>query len=277
MRQIRQCGYGFHRLFLQYRKYAIGPPLRAMNRQAKPDNTKLQSMVSWLTDASVWSGAVLWAGVIVAGAAIWSARLSNRESTRKEEELEKYKKAAELRIEEVKKSAKAADARAEEAKKTAEGFKLSIATANASAEVARRDAEVAKLEQEKLKAQLSWRTIPVADADRMLPILSATPSSVVLAYTANDPESLSLTIQLSMVFAKAGWETIAQSRTYNDQLLMGLFINGSGPEAESVRRAFNSVGAAFSSESVPTPPYAMNVRIPEPPVLVMIGCKQPPF
>lgn len=177
----------------------------------------------------------------------------------------------------AKSEASQANARAEEAKKTAEGFKLGIARAHEQAALLEKQAADAKLEQEKLKEQLAWRTIPSDQIEKMVAALSKGPASITIAYVSNDPEALWLGIQLSKVFERAGWGVNAQGRVYNDQLLFGLFVNGAGPEANLVKKVFADVGVGFSTEPVPPPPIAYMVVSPPPPVLVMIGSKQPPF
>jgi hypothetical protein len=70
-----------------------------------------------------------------------------------------------------------------------------IADAGAAASAANERAETARLEQEKLKAQLAWRLIPPSIAPELKRVLSANPGSVNLRYTDGDPEALYLAIQ----------------------------------------------------------------------------------
>lgn len=177
-------------------------------------------MPEWITDASFWSGFVVWAGAAVAALAIWSARLSNEEANEKDRALKKYQSEA----------------------------AVLIATANERAEKANKEAEQARLEHEKLKSKLAWRIIPKSDLDVMLPILSSTPSEVKIAWVSGDTETQLLAGQLINVFNKAGWKTHAARRTYlNGSILFGNFVAGDSPEASLVRRAFDAVNSEYSN------------------------------
>lgn len=170
-----------------------------------------------------------------------------------------------------------ANAVAETAKENAAKANERAATLEARAASLDKEAQHAKLEQERLKAQLSWRALTPKILEQLTSVLATSKSSVTLAYTANDPEALFLAIQISKAFENAKWDLRSESRTYASRILFGITIPGPvNKDVELVRKAFRETGIQFSITDVPPPD--MTLATPgETPVMVMIGSKPPPF
>jgi len=140
-----------------------------------------------------------------------------------------------------------------------------------------RAASEARLQQERLKEQLAWRAISPTVLAELTRLLALHRGSLVLAYTANDPEALYLAIQLSKAFANASWQATAESRTYASRIIFGITIPGDSADAVNIRSAFSAVGIPFAVDPVPPPDMSFGASTAPPPTIVMIGSKPPPF
>jgi hypothetical protein len=181
-----------------------------------------------------------------------------------------------------------AQTRSNEAKAEAERAKAEVARANeAIATATERTAELekeaaeARAEQERLKAQLAWRTLSPNVLDRLVAGLTGGSGSVAIGYTQNDPEALAA--QISKAFERANnrrpeepWKIQPDPRLYSDRVLFGIFIPG----------LFTSSGIPFFTNDVPQPVIAIGgggagISIGGSAVrddaLIMIGSKAPPF
>jgi hypothetical protein len=140
------------------------------------------------------------------------------------------------------------------------------------------DAEQARLEQEKLKAQLAWRSLTPEIAAQMTSRLSTSKHSVILAYVSNDPEALWLAIQFSKIFDAAKWKVIPQSRTYAGRLVFGISVSGRANTATSLlRRVLSESGVPFSTNKIPPPEMSIGDPNTKADVTLMVGSKAPPF
>jgi hypothetical protein len=139
-----------------------------------------------------------------------------------------------------------------------------------------KEAADAKLEQEKLKAQLAWRLIPPAIASALERVLSANPGSVNIRYTDGDPEALYLAIQFSQIFAKAHWKVAAGAVKLSNAIVFGINLpDANGVDARTLRKSFSTANVSFSPNALPQSGVSFNIStIPEAPVL-MVGSKQP--
>jgi hypothetical protein len=146
--------------------------------------------------------------------------------------------------------------------------------------IAQREAAEARADQERLKANVQWRTFSATAFNRLVAGLNGPKGSVRLAYQGSDPEALYVAIQISKAFEQStGWAITAESRTYPDRVLFGLFIPG--PEndvVKSLRAAFAAAGIPFSTEDVPAPTMTIG---PDPGVakdaVIFVGSKRPPL
>jgi hypothetical protein len=221
----------------------------------------------WLaSEVRIWALAAAAVLAIVSFGATWAQTRWQTESAALKEEAARIRE-AELQ------------ARVAEASAAAASANQGAAKANERAAGLENEAAQARAEQERLKAQLAWRTISPGQLQHLSAALSMAPGkSVTLAYTANDPEALFLAIQISRAFEQAHWKIRPESRTYGSQLIFGLRIPG--PESETVRvlrDAFKTANIQFSTEDVPAADMAIVYPGESDAALVFVGAKLPPF
>lgn len=139
-------------------------------------------------------------------------------------------------------------------------------------------AEEAKLEQERLKAQLAWRIISPDAAAKLEQLLAVKSGSVTIQYATGDPEAHALAIQLVNIFGKAKWKVAINGLTYSGTVLFGIWIPDP-PTAEKilVRDAFTEIGVIFNTAVFPRvgTTIAVGGEIPNAPI-VFVGTKPPP-
>lgn len=141
-----------------------------------------------------------------------------------------------------------------------------------------RDAEQARVQHERLKEQVAWRTMSPETFSALANALKNGSGRVTLAYMIVDTEAMYFGYQISRALHLANtWLVQLEPRTYSDVLLLGLTITGRNPAAvRALRDAFKTSGLEFYSDDVPDP--HLSIRPPEPPdALIMIGAKRPPF
>jgi hypothetical protein len=166
-------------------------------------------------------------GLLVGLATFFVVTLQREEIVESKNELDAYKVEAGERISVA--SAAGETAKADVAKANAE-----ITEAKRQTAVLEKDAAEARLEQERLKAQLAWRSLSPAAFARLVEVLSSAKGSVVVGYIQHDPESLAFAIQIGKVFdrlnrdnpSSSPWSVQPDPRTYPDRLVFGLFIPG---------------------------------------------------
>ena len=140
------------------------------------------------------------------------------------------------------------------------------------------DAESAKsrLETEKLKAVVAWRTISAAQNTELEKVLSEGHGSVNLRWTDGDPEALFLAIQISQVLQKAKWQVAAGSFKPANRILFGLILPpDAGKDADTLRQAFSAAHLSFSSVPVPQDGASFNVSTIAGAPILMIGSRLP--
>jgi hypothetical protein len=140
------------------------------------------------------------------------------------------------------------------------------------------DAESAKsrLETEKLKAVVAWRTISTAQNIELEKVLSEGHGSVNLRWTDGDPEALFLAIQISQVLQKAKWQVAAGSFKPANRILFGLILPpDAGKDADTLRQAFSAAHLSFSSVPVPQDGASFNVSTIAGAPILMIGSRLP--
>jgi hypothetical protein len=170
-------------------------------------------------------------------------------------------------------AAQVADARNEgiEAGKTAGDALVRAATLE-------KDAANARLETERLKAQLAWRTIPVDAAQKMDEALAKHPGSVNLRYTDGDPEALFFAIQISQILGKAHWAIAPGAVKPANTIVFGISLpDADGVDAQTLREAFSAATISFSTTPLPPSGISFSIStIPGAPTL-MVGSKAPPL
>ena len=222
----------------------MGKPLKAMSKQQIPSAIRPQSMFSFLSSASFWTAFVTWAGLIVAGAAIWGLRLSNRESEAKDEEMVRLKK--------------------ETADALAQGAKASL-----DAAAAMERAAIAQLEAEKIKERIAWREI--SDWERLQFLENAKMEKkgrVLIIGLNSSPEADNFARQVATLFSEAGFDTESTSTIASVPFVgitFGYDLNFPPLHLESVRRLADILGMRGAGQHHPENGNS---------ITIMIGAKQ---
>jgi hypothetical protein len=167
------------------------------------------------------------------------------------------------------------------------------ATATKRAATLEKEAEVARLEQQRLKALVTWREITPEQRVILISHLESQGGEVTIGYAQNDPEAFAFGALISHVFglinekhSKILWKVSpdALPRIYYNIMYFGLFI--SDPEnatTKMLRQAFSAAHIEFRTTDVRK---AENIRIgvmtlsqPEPTTdgFIMVASKTPPF
>jgi hypothetical protein len=168
------------------------------------------------------------------------------------------------------------DARVEEAKK--EGIEAGKTAGNAVLRAAEleKEAATARLETEKLKAVVAWRTISQSDTTALEKVLAANPGSVNLRWQDGDPEALFLAIQISQVLGKANWQVGGGSFKPANSILFGVVLPpDSGADADTLRQALTAAHIPFSSVPISQAGASFNVSTIAGAPFLMIGSRMP--
>jgi hypothetical protein len=125
------------------------------------------------------------------------------------------------------------------------------------------DAEQAKLEQERLKARLAWRTLSPELRERLVAALAAHPSRLNIEYVANDTEAQYFAIQIAKSFEEAKWEIAMMQATHAGAVVFGVWIpNSPLTGAAEAQAAFKEAGISFSTEKPPESGLGFGGRLP---------------
>ena len=167
----------------------------------------------------------------------------------------------------------AAQANAEVAKANA-----TAAAANERAAALERDAANARLEQERLKAQMAWRNIEPAMRDRLKDALAQHPGKVTIKHPSGDTESEYLAVQFANIFGEAKWEVAMFSAQTAGMVAWGLFVPDT-PSAQdathSIRDALTGLSIGFSAQELPNLGTGFGGMLPDSATL-FVGSKPPP-
>jgi hypothetical protein len=226
------------------------------------------SLHGW-EDVMRFSLAVVGVFGLIVGLSTWFVvRLQRTEIEQSRIELEEYKVTAGKEV-------AVAKAVADTARADVEKAHVEISNAN-------KEAAVARLEQERLKAQLAWRVLTPEIAARLEAALTSNPGNVNIRHTANDPEALYFAIQLANIFAKARWAVGFSSQTIGGMMVFGLIVPDTATVSTPLlRSAFAAANIGFSSQSLaPTSGATVVVGGPGNSVseaaLLYVGSKPPP-
>jgi len=163
-----------------------------------------------------------------------------------------------------------------QANKDIEQARKDAAGANQSAAILEKDAATARLETEKIKQSVGWRTLSQQNATALIQVLGAKPGSVILQYTDGDPESLFLAIQLESILGKAKWQVAPQAAKISG-ILFGISLpDDNGEDARTLRSAFTAAQIPFGTAEPPPIGMAMGSTITGAPRL-FIGSRKPPL
>ncbi|HEY6026750.1 MAG TPA: hypothetical protein VIV09_07630 [Pseudolabrys sp.] len=133
-----------------------------------------------------------------------------------------------------------------------------LASAIQVAADAQKEAAATRLEAEKLKEKVAWRTISQEQSNAMQTVLSQNPGAVNLRWIEGDPEGLYFALELSTVLQNAKWRVGAGSIGLLDGPCVGLILP---PNAGADRHTlFAALAAAkLGVSSVPAREAGMEV------------------
>jgi len=155
-------------------------------------------------------------------------------------------------------------------------FEHSMATLHKQAGVFEKEAANARLETEKLKVVVAWRTLSASQVTEFEKALTVKPGAVNLRWTDGDPEALFLATQISQVLGKARWQVAPGSFKPANSMMFGIVLPPvSGEDATTLREALNAAKITYSAVPISQDGAAFNVStIPGAPFL-MIGSRMP--
>ncbi|ANY79173.1 hypothetical protein BB934_13910 [Microvirga ossetica] len=167
--------------------------------------------------------------------------------------------------------------KAEAEERTAQAL-ADAAVAKERAASLEKEAAEARLKQEELRRTLAWRSLSASTVEKFRASLPEA-GAVTLAYTANDPEALSLSLQFAEAFTQAGWQISMEARTYPDRIFFGVYApyRLGSPNVGPLHSALSVAGIGFSTEPLPPPPMAFGVSRDNTRALLFIGSKKPPL
>lgn len=153
------------------------------------------------------------------------------------------------------------------------------ATANARAGALEKDAASARLETAEIMKSTAWRQLLPEQGQAFESSLATHAGEILLAWVANDPESLGLAIQFSKLLDAAKWKYETSSMTFAGSLIWGLRVPDSNSgDTAILRSALAAAGIAFSADALP--PQSMSFGAPPPndtKAVLFIGSKRPTF
>jgi hypothetical protein len=211
---------------------------------------------------------ILTAITVAASFVIW--RTSSDIAGRKERELALYQAGARTEIERAKSAAAEARTRGQEANAEA-------AKANERAAQLEKDAAASRLEAERIKQQVSWRSLSAPQAQRLLKALAERPGAVNLRYTDGDPETLGLTAEIANILERAHWQVAAGSTKFANALAFEIHIpNQPSDNLKALQKAFHEAGIPFDPSPLPPVGAEFNVSTINGAPTLFIGSKRPP-
>jgi hypothetical protein len=257
--------------------------LNSTERKSVRQITPWEEIMSWIpgwdsvAGTGWWSGFFFWCSIgALIGLGIAEVA-SHRYSERKDELTAIEQNAIQRRHDEdmarVEHDTARANERAAQLEKEAAEAKAAIARANADAAAANAEAAKARTEQERLKAQLAWRTLTPELVEALEKSLAQRPGKVNVQHVANDTEALYLAIQFAKIFEKAKWQVTMLSVTVGGAIFFGLFVPDS-PSADTatVREALRAANIGFATDALPGNTMGYGSIIPDAPVL-FVGSK----
>lgn len=140
-----------------------------------------------------------------------------------------------------------------------------------------KEAADARLETERLKHLVAWRTISPETASKLEKVLIAKPGNVNLRYTDGDPEALFFAIEFNNILSKANWHVAPGPLKLANVIVFGIGLpDAAGDDAITLRSALSTAEISFSTD--PEPQHGLDFstcRIADAPML-MIGSRPPP-
>jgi hypothetical protein len=145
----------------------------------------------------------------------------------------------------------------------------------------------AKLETERLKSEIAWRTLTAETVAALKGVLDKNPAhSVIFSYLANDVESQVFVSQFSAVFRSSGWEVCHRVASFLGDIEFGILIPNEENRPDGWRAISFRVQAVFEAAKIdfsprlPPEPFSYtgsNEPIREGAAFVYIGPKGIPL
>ena len=217
----------------------------------------IESLSAGFSTASAYIGAAL----AITGFLAW--RCTDIDSENKKKELSEYKRKSE------------ADSQA---------AAVEIEHAKTDAAKAIKETAEARLEQERIKALVAWRTIDPEIAERVSSALRGDPGSVFLELVSNDPECTYLAFQIRNLFENAGWRIRVKSTQFSGSVIWGVFVFENPTNKALSARVRSALKIGFpdiSSERPVSMAAGMSLSMGSEPendaIQVLVASKKPPF
>jgi len=154
--------------------------------------------------------------------------------------------------------------------------KSDAAKANERARGLEKEAAAARLETEKLKAVVAWRTLSESQATAFEKTLATKPGSVNLRWTDGDPEALFFAIQISQILQRAHWQVAPGAFKPANRIAFGIVLPpDAGNDTQTLREAFAVAKIGVSFVPFPNQGASFNVSIIKGAPFLMIGSRLP--
>ena len=201
------------------------------NDQRRMSLETIDAVSSWSGVLAVWFTAL----AALAGCIAWY--FAGLSAKAKEDSLERFKKSADTRIAVSEEQAAKAHATAAET--------------NERAAILAKEAAEARLELERLKSRLAWRTITDEDATKFVAFVAAAPKcKTPITYLTNDEEVAGFVMQLAQLLRRAGYEAPSgfsemTSRMPIGGVMVGIILNikdANDQAAIALQRGLEAIG-----------------------------------
>ena len=117
-----------------------------------------------------------------------------------------------------------------------------------------KEAAGARLEQERLKQLVVWRSIPNDSAQILASLLAKKPTEIRLMVVANDPEAMQLASQITTILDTAKWKANAVAASWGNLLPIGIHIYGSdAATVDLLKQSFFAAQISFDPSPVREP------------------------
>lgn len=138
-----------------------------------------------------------------------------------------------------------------------------------------KEAAIARLETEKVKAAVAWRVIPPESAQTMEKLLSEKTGAVNLRYIDGDTESQYLAMQIARILVNAHWVYAPGGIKPANSIQLGIVLPPStSADAESLAAALSGANVKFSRHDVQVG-ATFNVGTIEGAPMLIVGSKDP--
>jgi hypothetical protein len=144
--------------------------------------------------------------------------------------------------------------------------------------VLNKEAWDARREAEQMKTLVAWRVISQTDINELIARLSTHPSSVIIEFISNDPETMYLVSQLDKAFHDAKWTVYTEPIEPVNGCVFGIDIPpDDNPDLPVIRTSFSAAKIPFTPA---TPPALLGLSFAPPAeskgsALIFVGIRYP--